>query len=128
MIDEDTAHDAGRHGEKMGAVLPVDVRRVDEPQIRLVDECCCLEAVTGALAGHAAARDLVELPVDERDQPLEGRLVAVPPLVEQPGDRLGDGSVSVILTPFMVTRPSPARGPSSESRQVASHLDEDEPA
>ena len=87
MVDEDTAHDASRNGQKVGPVLPVDVRRVHETQIRFVDERRRLEAVAGALAGHAAARDLMEFPIDERNQPFEGRLVAISPVEEQSGDR-----------------------------------------
>ena len=85
----------------MGSILPVHVWCVHETQIRLVDERRRLDAVTRALAGHTAARDLVELPIDERNQPFEGRLVAVSPLEEQPGDRRGIVAQVRILIPFM---------------------------
>ena len=63
--------------------------RFDQPEIRLVDEHRRLEAVTRALARHAAPRDPVELLVDERNQPLEGTLVAPPPFEKEPGDPRG---------------------------------------
>ena len=61
----------------------------DQPEIRLVDERRCLEAVTRALSRHAAPRDPVEFPVDERNQSLEGTLVAPPPFEKEPGDFRG---------------------------------------
>src|SRR4029079_13142730 len=74
VIDEDAAHDASRDGEEMCSILPLDVVSFDQPQIRFVDEHCLLEAVTRALSRHAASRDPVQFPVDERNQSLEGTL------------------------------------------------------
>jgi hypothetical protein len=45
--------------------------------------------VAGALSRHAPLRDLVELPVDEWNQLLEGALVALPPFEKEPGDLRG---------------------------------------
>jgi hypothetical protein len=42
--------------------------------------------VPGALSRHAALRDLVEFLMDERNQSLEGTLVALPPFEKEPGD------------------------------------------
>jgi hypothetical protein len=39
-----------------------------------------------AFAGHAAPGNLVKLPMDERNQSLEGILVALPPFEQEPGD------------------------------------------
>jgi hypothetical protein len=86
VIHEDAAHDASRHCEEMRPVLPLDVCAFDQPQIRLVDENRCLEAVTRALSRHAAPRDPMQFPVDERNQSLEGTLVALPPFEKEPGD------------------------------------------
>jgi hypothetical protein len=60
------------------AVLPPDVLRVDEAQIGFVDEGRRLEAVAGALAGHAALRDAVELLFYAWYEPPEGRFIALP--------------------------------------------------
>jgi hypothetical protein len=73
----------------MRPVLPFDVFPFDQPEIRLIDEYRCLEAVTHALARHAAPRDPVQFPVDERNQLLQGTLVAPPPLKKAPGDSRG---------------------------------------
>jgi hypothetical protein len=63
----------------MRAVVPLGHGAVDESHIRFVDQRR-LEAVPHALSGHAAARDLVELLMDERDQSLAGGLVSLSPL------------------------------------------------
>jgi hypothetical protein len=34
----------------MGAVLPVDLPNIDEPQINFINQCGCLEGVAGAFA------------------------------------------------------------------------------
>ena len=46
----------------------------------------CLQAVPHALSRHAALRYSVELLMDERDQLLEGTLVAVSPLDQESSD------------------------------------------
>jgi hypothetical protein len=38
------------------------------------------------LSGHTAARDLVQLLMNEGDQPVQGRRVALSPRLEQAGD------------------------------------------
>jgi hypothetical protein len=53
--------------------------------------------VTDALSGHAAARDLMEFPMDERDQSLAGVVVSLPPLEEERGDLCGSGGNPDIL-------------------------------
>ena len=108
MVHEDAPHHASGHREEMRAVLPLDVFGVDQPQIRLVDERRRLKAVPGTLSCHAASRDLVELPVDERNQSVEGGLVALPPFQKQPGDLRGVVRNAAILSPFAwftVSRP-----------------------
>ena len=89
MIDEDAAHDTSRDRKKMRPVLPFDARPFNQPEIHLVDECSCLKAVTRGFSRHAAPRDLVEFLMDERNQPLEGILVAPRPFEKEPGDSGG---------------------------------------
>jgi hypothetical protein len=89
MVHEDAAHHAGSHRQEMRAVVPCHVFRVDQPQIRLVDEGGRLKAVTRALSRQTSLRDVVELAMDERNQSLEGVLVATPPFEEEPGDSRG---------------------------------------
>jgi hypothetical protein len=86
MIHEDPSHHLSGHCEEMGAVVPRDVLCVDQPEIRLVDEDCRLETVAGAFSSHTTPGDLVELAMDERNQSLEGILVALSPFEKEPGD------------------------------------------
>jgi hypothetical protein len=71
------------------AVLPRDRLPVDETDISFIDERRGLQAVSDALPRHAASRDLVQLLVDQRDQPLAGSLVAFPPSEKERGDIRG---------------------------------------
>jgi len=55
--------------------------------------------VTVALARHAASRETMELVVDERNQLLEGALVALSPFEEQSGDlRVGVGNPRILAS------------------------------
>jgi hypothetical protein len=71
------------NGEKVCAVLPVDAARVNEAKIRLIDQCGCLQRVSGALAAHALAGQPAQLLVNERHELFERRLIAAPPLEEK---------------------------------------------
>ena len=57
----------------------LDPFRVDQSDIRLVDECGGLKAMAAPLTPHAANRDAMQLIVYERHQLLQGRLIALPP-------------------------------------------------
>ena len=82
MIYEDMAHHACRHGQKVRAVVPLNGLPVDQADICLVDERRRLKAMPHAFSGHATPRDSVKLLMDERDQSLEGTLVALSPFKE----------------------------------------------
>jgi hypothetical protein len=86
VIHQDAAHHARRHRQKMGAVIPSDRLSADQPEIGFVDEGRRLQAVPHAFARQTAPRDAVEFVVDERDQLLEGAVVALTPVVQQRGD------------------------------------------
>jgi hypothetical protein len=53
VIDEDSSHGARRHGEEVGAILPLNAIEVDETEIRLVDEGSRLQGMPVALASQA---------------------------------------------------------------------------
>jgi hypothetical protein len=53
-----------------------------------------------ALASHAAPRDLVQFLMNERNQAIEGRLVALPPFEKETGDFRRMGRNTIILSPF----------------------------
>ena len=82
-IDEDASHQASRHRQKVRAVLPVHALGLDQPQVGFVDERGRLERMVAFLSGHAAARNPVELVVDDRNESRQRRFVAVAPGDEQ---------------------------------------------
>ena len=70
----------------MPAIPPVHALDVDQSEIRLVDERCRLQAVTGTLAFHVAACQAAELVVHDGGQPFERALVSVAPGAEECAD------------------------------------------
>ena len=85
-VHEDAPHQPRGHREEVGPVLPVDVLDVDQPEVRLVHQRRRLQAVPAALARHAAPRDPPQFVVHQRDQLVEGGLIALPPCEEKSGD------------------------------------------
>ena len=79
MVHQNTAHDPSGNCQEMRAVPPGNVLGIDEPQISFVDQRRRLKAVPGTLSCHAPSRDLVKLPLYERNQPVEGGFVALTP-------------------------------------------------
>ena len=79
MIDQDAPHEMRRHANEMRAILPAHLSGVDQPHERFVDERRRLQRVAAALASHVAAGQPAQLRFDERQQPLQGRLVAIGP-------------------------------------------------
>lgn len=70
----------------MRAIPEADGFRVDQPQVRFVDESRRLKTVAGPLTSRTPLRDLVELVVDVRNQAVERRRVAMSPCQEQGSD------------------------------------------
>jgi hypothetical protein len=64
----------------MRTVVPLDSFSVDQANKSLVDERRRLEAMPDTLSRHAAPGDAVKFLVDERNQAVEGTLVALAPL------------------------------------------------
>jgi len=85
-VDEDPPHQTRGHGEEMRPVLPADASAFDEAQIDFVDERGRLEAVPGVLSRHLATSDPMQLVVDDRDQPVECRVIALSPCDEESRD------------------------------------------
>ena len=79
VVHENAPHHPRRHRKKMPAVLPRDSVCIDQPDIRLVHQRRRLEAVAGTFPRHAAPRDSIKLLMDERNQSLQGGLVALRP-------------------------------------------------
>jgi hypothetical protein len=70
----------------VGAVLPIDLALVYQPQKRLVDQRRRLQRVTGTLAAQIAARQAAQLLIDDRRQPVVRGLIAPIPGHQQLGD------------------------------------------
>ena len=85
-IDEDAPHQPRRHREEVRAVLPAYVLDVQQPDVGLVHERCGLQTVAHPFAGHTAARNPMQLRVDDGDQTLQRLVVPVAPRFEQPRD------------------------------------------
>ena len=86
VVDQDAAHRLGRHGEEVGAVLPVHALVIDQPHVGFVDQRRRLQAVAGALAVSCTARQAAELVVHDRGQLGERALVPVAPRTEKRAD------------------------------------------
>ena len=100
MVHQNAPHQASGYRQEVRAIVPRNIFGIDEPQIRFVDQRRRLEAVARTLAGQTPSRDLVKLPLDERNQSAEGGLVALTPLQKQSGG-LGEIVRNVaILVPF----------------------------
>jgi hypothetical protein len=70
----------------MRTVLPLNAAGVDKSEVRLVHQRRGLQAVTGALATHAALSDLMERALDDRQQAPERGVIAVSPRLQERGD------------------------------------------
>jgi hypothetical protein len=73
----------------MRPIVPRHIVGIDEPQIGFVDQRRGLEAMPRTLSGHASARDLMKLPLYERNQPAQGGFVALTPFQKQSGGLRG---------------------------------------
>jgi hypothetical protein len=85
-VHEDVAHQSGGHGHEMGAVLPTDVLPVHQANKRFVHQGSCLKDMARTLTPEIPARQLTELCLHQRDEPVQGGIVPFPPGNEQFGD------------------------------------------
>jgi hypothetical protein len=51
--------------------LASDLLDLDQPDVRLIDECGSLERMAGAFAAHMAPREAAQFPMDEGQQPVQ---------------------------------------------------------
>ena len=85
VVNQDAPHQLRRDAEKMSAVLPLHVLLIYQPQVGFIDQRRGLQSVAGAFAAHVTAGELSQLGVDQRQQLIERRLVAVAPIHQQLG-------------------------------------------
>ena len=78
VLDEDAAHRFGRGGDEVPPIVPVRfVLRADQAQVGLVDQGGGLQRLPGGLVGHLVVGELAQLLVDEGQQLLRGRRIAL---------------------------------------------------
>ena len=87
MIDEHAPHQTCGDAEKVCAILPPHLSRVDQPNERLVDEGRRLQRVTQSFAGHVDAGQAAQFGLDQRDEVFQRGLVAAAPRPQQRSDR-----------------------------------------
>ena len=76
----------GRKRVEGPATVPIRLIVLDQAHKSLVQEGGRLQRVIAPLAAQKMRSQLVKLPVDERSQPLQSRLVASAPLDQETGD------------------------------------------
>jgi hypothetical protein len=63
-IQQNPPHHGGRHRKEVGPMLPVHIRNVDQPQVRLVYQSRCLQRSAWAFVLHEMPSDSAKLLVD----------------------------------------------------------------
>jgi hypothetical protein len=77
-IEENPAHRLGRGSKEMSATVPaLDFGRIDEPEIRLVDEGGGLERMPGLFLRQLQGGQLAQFVVHERQELLGGLGIAL---------------------------------------------------
>src|SRR5262245_51080377 len=82
-VHENAPHQSRRHRKKMGAVLPLHLFEIDQPQVGFVDERCRLKRMAWPFGRHLSQRQPSQLLVDDRHELLQRVLVAVFPRSEE---------------------------------------------
>lgn len=83
VIDQDLAHDAGRHREEMRAVLPLRLFLIYQPNISFMDQSRCLQRVVRPFAAEVSGREPAKLVVNQRYQLRLGVLASFPQFNQQ---------------------------------------------
>ena len=86
MIHQHPADDAGGDREEVSPVVPRHAGFRREPHVRFVDQGGALQGVGAAAAGQLAARNAMELVIDQRHQLVQCAAVSAVPFGEQTGN------------------------------------------
>jgi len=70
----------------MRAVLPVDALASNQAEVDLVDERGRLEGVPLSFSRHVSTSDPIQLVMDDRNEAVECRAIALSPCDEESGD------------------------------------------
>src|ERR1700722_3716291 len=84
VFHQNAPHHLGRDREEMGAILPFHALIIRQAQVGFIYQSRGLQTVTGALPPHVAARQPVELCINDGGQLFERALVSAAPSTEQP--------------------------------------------
>jgi hypothetical protein len=76
-LDEDPSHHLRRQSQKVRPILELDAIDVDQPEVRLVHQRRRLQRMIRSLLAHVTLCQTMELVIDERHEPVEGRPVAL---------------------------------------------------
>ncbi len=82
VINQHLPHQPGGNRQEVCAVVGFERSLVNQPQIRFMDQSGALQCMTGTFGPQLASRDVAQLLINKRDQPLEGFLVSRPPTNE----------------------------------------------
>jgi hypothetical protein len=90
VIHENSAHHLRGDGEKVTAIVPVDLTLPKELDVRLVDDGGRFQAIVPPFVRELAGGERLELFVDDGDQSVEHLAAPGLPLAQDAGD-LGEG-------------------------------------
>ena len=87
VLHQNPPHGFCRGREEMASAVPVlSLVHIHEPNVRLVDQSRGLENPTRLLLGHLLGRQLPQFPIDQRQELLGGRRIAVVDLRQDASD------------------------------------------
>jgi hypothetical protein len=86
MIDQDLAHHLRGNRQKMHPIALIGLFLLDQPGVGFVDQGRGLKRMAGPFAAQMAVSDFTQFGLDQRNQIVQGGLVAVREGVEQHGD------------------------------------------
>ena len=86
VVHQDIADQCRRDSVKMRAIPPLDAVLIGQAQVGFVQYFGGLEGVAATLAPQISIGETMQFPIHERDHPIEGLCVPIPPAHEQFGD------------------------------------------
>jgi hypothetical protein len=78
-IHEDSSHQLRGQAEELGAILPLDLTDIDQPEIRLINQSRGLQRMTGTLSRHVSPCGPVQFPIDQWKQLLQSSVISIAP-------------------------------------------------
>lgn len=100
MIDQDLSHQVRGQGDEVAAVADLQSTLIQQPQVRLMDECGGLQRVVGTFPPQMATRDATQLLVHEGQKTMQRVIVSGTPQPKELAGRGGRGcghSVQVLV-------------------------------